>query len=256
MKRYIVLLLSCSFACTQAMQEPDVAKILKQVSSIPLDIVLIHKRSLLRNPQYGLPDAPSGTTLQIFETIQVGPNTTWHDVQDQLRQKVGPGKLLMGQEKVSIGEKTESNAIFVSNQEIKTNEPILKILLKMVYKGHTDNLTPEMITKELQRQTFFLKAAFDLDQDPSKPKHINPQFAKPSQRSITIETPAGMGTIDITIEYNSNDTVADVIKKFKLKSGRNENDVVRLFAEKFDPKANAVSSFSSSEKIYVMDIEK
>jgi len=80
-KNYIVLVLGCSFVCTQAMQ--------------PLDVLIQDKNGdTFKNNNGGK------------ETINIGPNTTWYDVQDQLRQKMGPGNLLMSNNsKVKVGEK-------------------------------------------------------------------------------------------------------------------------------------------------------
>jgi hypothetical protein len=89
-----------------------------------------------------------------------------------------------------------------------------------------------------------------------KPINMPRQQPQPSPSSkITIETPAGMGTVDIDIKYDGNDTIADIIKKLRQKSGISDKYEIKLFGNKFDPKTYS-SRLSSIDKIYAVVTEK
>jgi hypothetical protein len=83
MKNYIALLLSCTFACAQAMME-------ESYPTIYLPIV-------------DKDDKQISSTL-----IELTPTLSWYDIQDMLREKLGPGNIKVGPFlNPGIGERAE-----------------------------------------------------------------------------------------------------------------------------------------------------
>jgi len=76
MKNYIALLLSCTFVCTQAMEQDDHVNVpILDQNGMPID----------------------------YATIIINPSTSLYDLQDLLRQKVGPGNI-----RPRMGERTQN----------------------------------------------------------------------------------------------------------------------------------------------------
>jgi hypothetical protein len=103
-KNYIVLLLIFSFACTLAMN----------VTTLQV---------LVQNKNGELLKTAGGALRQ--ESTDIGPNTTWYDVQDQLRQKLGAGNLFMSNiSKTKVGERGEN--IFIKREVGNVNASLSK----------------------------------------------------------------------------------------------------------------------------------
>jgi hypothetical protein len=101
MKNYIALLLSCTFICTQAMMEEDVPTI---------NIPVLNKN--------GKKIGSEQILLMLTSTL------SWYDIQDMLREKLGPGNIAVGYFKVPIGERIEQIPLY--NQSLSAHLKMLE----------------------------------------------------------------------------------------------------------------------------------
>jgi hypothetical protein len=95
-----------------------------------------------------------------WESVEVGAMTTWYNVQDQLREKVGPGDLLMGNEQVQIGERGEKELLLIGNLKVATT----KRILGNIGIAHIGAISPKEATSKLALYAKQLKVAFKLAQ--------------------------------------------------------------------------------------------